>query len=46
MEGNSNDKINKLHERAVRIFYSDTATSFENLLIKDLLRFIISDRNH
>ena len=30
-----NDNINKLHERALRIVYSDTATSFENLLIKD-----------
>ena len=30
-----NDKINKLHERALRIVNSDTVTSFENLLIKD-----------
>ena len=30
-----NDKINKLHERAPRIIYNDTVTSFENLLIKD-----------
>ena len=30
-----NDKINKLHERALRIVYNDTVTSFENLLIKD-----------
>ena len=29
-----NDKLNELHERALRIIYSDTATSFENLLIK------------
>ena len=28
-----NDKINKLNERALRIDYNDTATSFENLLI-------------
>ena len=31
----SKDKINKLHERAPRIVYNDTVTSFENLLIKD-----------
>ena len=30
-----NDKINKLHERALRIVYNDTVTSFENWLIKD-----------
>ena len=30
-----NDKINKLHEIVLRIFYNDTVTSFENLLIKD-----------
>ena len=30
-----NDKINKLHERALRIVYNDTVTSIENLLIKD-----------
>ena len=30
-----NDKINKLHERALRIVYNDTVMSFENLLIKD-----------
>ena len=29
------DKINKLHERALRIVYNNTVTSFENLLIKD-----------
>ena len=29
------DKINKLHERALRIVYNHTVTSFENLLIKD-----------
>ena len=28
-----NDKINKLNERALRLDYNDTATSFENLLI-------------
>ena len=28
-----NDKINELNERALRIDYNDTATSFENLLI-------------
>ena len=30
-----NDKINKLHERALRIVYNGTLRSFENLLIKD-----------
>ena len=30
-----NDKINKLHDRALRIVYNDTVTSFENFLIKD-----------
>ena len=30
-----NDKINKLHETALRIIYNVTVTSFENLLIKD-----------
>ena len=30
-----NDKINKLHERALRIVYNDTITSLEQLLVKD-----------
>ena len=30
-----NVKINKLHERALRIVYNDTITSFEELLVKD-----------
>ena len=30
-----NDKIDKLLERAVRIVYNDTITSFEQLLVKD-----------
>ena len=30
-----NDKINKLHERAIRKVYNDTITSFEELLVKD-----------
>ena len=30
-----NDKINKQHERALRIVYNDTITSFEELLVKD-----------
>ena len=30
-----NDKINKLHERALRIVYNATVTSFKNLLVKD-----------
>ena len=29
------DKINKVYERALRIVYNNTVTSFENLLIKD-----------
>ena len=31
----TNDKINKLHEMALRIVYNETITSFEELLIKD-----------
>ena len=30
-----NDKINKLHETALRIVYNGTLRSFENLPIKD-----------
>jgi len=30
-----NKKINNLHERALRIVYNDTTTSFQDLLIKD-----------
>ena len=30
-----NDKINKLHERVLRIVYNDTITSFEELLVKE-----------
>ena len=30
-----NEKINKLHERALRIVYNDTITSFEELQAKD-----------
>ena len=30
-----NDKINTLHERALRVAYNDNITPFENLLIKD-----------
>ena len=30
-----NDKINKLHKRALKIVYNDTVTSFEDFLIKD-----------
>ena len=32
----TNDKINKLHERPLRIVYNDTITSFEELLVKDI----------
>ena len=30
-----NNKINNLHERALRITYKDTESSFEELLVKD-----------
>ena len=40
----TNDKINKLHERALRIVYNDTITSFEELLIKDKT-FTIHNQN-
>ena len=30
-----NYKINKIHERALRIVYNDTFMSFEELLVKD-----------
>ena len=30
-----NDKINKIHERLLRIVCNDTITSFEELLVKD-----------
>ena len=39
-----NDKINKLYEKALRIVYNDTVTSFENLLIKDK-SFMIHHQN-
>ena len=31
----SNNRINHLHERALRIVYNDNQSSFENLLRKD-----------
>ena len=31
----ANDKINRLHERALRIVFNDTITSVEELLVKD-----------
>ena len=30
-----NDKVNKLHERALRIVHNDTVTSLQELLVKD-----------
>ena len=30
-----NDKINKLHEKALRVVYNDTITSFVEILVKD-----------
>ena len=35
-----NNKINRLHERALRVAYSDYVSSFEELLIKDGTRTI------
>ena len=32
---NSNNKINRIHERALRIVYNDNTSSFEELLLKD-----------
>ena len=40
----TNDKINKLHEWALRIVYNDTITSFEELLVKDKT-FTIHNQN-
>ena len=40
-----NDNINKLHERALRIVYNDTTTSFEELLVKNKT-FTIYYQNH
>ena len=39
-----NDKINKLYERALRIVYNDSVTSFENLQIKEK-SFMIHHQN-
>ena len=39
-----NNKINRLHERALRIVYFDFKSSFEGLLIKDN-SFPIHERN-
>ena len=39
-----NNKINRLHERALRIVYSDFKSSFEGLLMKDN-PFSIHERN-
>ena len=39
-----NNKINRLHERALRIVYSDFKSSFEGLLMKDK-SFTIRERN-
>ena len=32
---NLNNKINRIHERALRIIYNDKSSSFQNLLEKD-----------
>ena len=39
-----NNQINKIHERALRIVYSDETSSFENLLTRDN-SFTIHERN-
>ena len=39
-----NNKINRLHERALRIVYSDFKSSFEGLLLKEN-SFSIQERN-
>ena len=39
-----NNKINSLHERALRIVYSDLKSSFEGLLMKDK-SFSMHERN-
>ena len=31
-----NNKINRLHERCLRLIYSDKCSSFEELLVKDI----------
>ena len=33
-DGSVNNKINKIHERALRIAFKDTSSKFEDLLIK------------
>ena len=35
-----NNKIHKVHERALRIVYNDTSTSFEKLIVKDKISTI------
>ena len=39
-----NDKINKVHERVLRIVYNDAVTSFEEWLVKDKT-FTIHNQN-
>ena len=39
-----NDKRDKLHERALKIVYNDSTTSFEELLVKNKT-FIIHHQN-
>ena len=39
-----NNRINKIHERSLRLVYEDRASSFEELLIKDNC-FTIHERN-
>ena len=33
--GNLNRKVNRIHERALRIAYKDNVSSFDNLLLMD-----------
>ena len=39
-----NNKINHLHERALRMIYEDSTSSFDTLLEKDM-SFSVHDRN-
>ena len=42
--GRQVNKINRLHERALRMIYEDSTSSFDTLLEKDM-SFSVHDRN-
>ena len=42
----TNNRINKLHERALRLVYIDYESTFEDLLKADLLLFMITIFKH